>query len=43
MLWFLKGIILGDFILGGAFALILLLDWLQGSLNVHFQKEKDRP
>lgn len=42
MLWLLKSIILGELILGGVFALILFLSWLQGFLNVHFQKEKDR-
>lgn len=28
MLWILKSIILGELILGGIFALCLLLDWL---------------
>lgn len=30
-------------VFGLAFALVLFLDWLQDSLNVHFQKKKDRP
>lgn len=37
MLWILKSIILGELILGGVFALCLLLDWLLSRI-----KKKDR-
>lgn len=32
MSWILKSIILGELILGGVFALCLLLDWLCGKV-----------
>lgn len=42
MPWLLKSILFGNLILGLAFALCLLLDWLFRPLKVHFQKKKDR-
>ena len=42
MPWLLKSILFGNLILGLAFAMLLLLDWLFHSLKVHFQKEVDK-
>lgn len=44
MFWLLKVVIIMEFSLGLAFALVLLLDWLSGKIEMYISKEKkDRP
>ena len=44
MFWILKAILFGEFVVGGAFGLVLFVGWVSGKIEVHITKEKkDRP